>query len=48
MRNARTTIAETAAHVRPLIRLADGSCTPVMAWGPNFQPEAGLIRKARV
>ena len=48
MRNARTHIAETAALVRPLIRLADRSCTSVMTWGPNFQLEAGLIRKARV
>jgi hypothetical protein len=48
MRNARTLIAATAAGVRPLIRLADWSCMSVMAWGPNFQPEAGLIRKARV
>ena len=46
MRNARTHIAETAARVRPLIRLADWSCMSVM--GPNFQLEAGLIRKARV
>jgi hypothetical protein len=48
MRNARTHIAETAARVRPLIRLADWSCMSVMTWGPNFQLEAGLIRKARV
>jgi hypothetical protein len=63
MRNARTHIAETDSRVRPLIRLADGSCMSVttvfvttmslttksvMTWGPNFQPEAGLIRKARV
>jgi hypothetical protein len=48
MRNARTYIAETAARVRPLIRLADGSCMSVMTWGLNFQLEAGLIRKARV
>ena len=48
MRNARTLIAATAASVRPLIRLADWSCMSVMAQGPNFQPEAGLIRKARV
>jgi hypothetical protein len=48
MRNARTHVARTAAFVRPLIRLADRSCMSVMAWGPNFQLEAGLIRKARV
>jgi hypothetical protein len=53
MRNARTHIVETAALVRPLIRLADWSCMSVMTlsamtWGPNCQPEAGLIRKARV
>jgi hypothetical protein len=48
MRNARTHIAETAAHVRPLTRLADWSCTSVMTWGPNFQLEVKLIRKARV
>ena len=48
MRNARTLIAETAALVRPLIRLADWSCMSVMTQGPNFRLEAGLIRKARV
>ncbi len=48
MRNARTQIAETAARVRPLIRLADWSSVSVMTRGPNFQLEAGLIRKARV
>jgi len=53
MRNARTHIAKTAARVRPLIRLADGSCMSVMTmsvttWGPNFQLEAGLNRKTRV
>jgi len=48
MRNARTHIEETAARVRPLIRLADWPCMLVMTWGPNFQLEAGLIRKARV
>jgi hypothetical protein len=47
MRNARTYIAETAARVRPLIRLADWLCMSVMTWGPN-QLQAGLIRKARV
>jgi hypothetical protein len=48
MHNARTHIEETAARVRPLVRLADGTCMSVMAWGPNFQLQAGLIRKARV
>jgi hypothetical protein len=47
MRNARTHNAETAARVRPLIRLADWSCMSVMTRGPNSL-EAGLIRKARV
>jgi len=46
MRHARTHVAETAPRVRPLIRLADGSCVSVVTWGPNFQLEAGLIRKA--
>jgi hypothetical protein len=48
MRNLRTQIAETAVHVRPLIRLADWSCMSLMTRGLNFQIEAGLIRKARV
>ena len=48
MRNARTHIAETAVRVRPLIRLVDWSCMSAMTRGPNFQLEAGLIRKARV
>ena len=48
MRNARTDIAETAARVRPLIRLADWSCVSVMTRGRNFQLEAGLIGKARL
>jgi hypothetical protein len=48
MHNARTHIAETAARVRPPVRLADGSCMSVMTWCQNFQLEAGLIRKARV
>ena len=47
MRNALTYVAQTAARVRPLIRLADRSCTSVMAWGANFRPDTGLIRKAR-
>jgi len=48
MRHTRTHIAETAARVRPLIRLADWSCMSVMTQGPNFQLQAGLIRKARM
>ena len=48
MHNARTHIAVTAARVRPLIWLANWSCMFVMTWGPNFQFEAGLIRKARM
>jgi hypothetical protein len=48
MRNAPTHILGTAARVQPLIRLADWSCMSVLARGPNFQLEAGLIRKARV
>ena len=48
MRNARTHIAETAARVRPLVRLADWSRMSVVTWVPNFQLEVGLIRKARV
>ena len=48
MRNARTYIVETAARVRPLIRLADGACMSVLTRGSNFQLEAGLIRKARM
>ncbi|VIO65834.1 hypothetical protein CI1B_09420 [Bradyrhizobium ivorense] len=48
MRNARADIVETAARVWPLIRLADWSCVSAMTRGPNFQLQAGLIRKARV
>jgi hypothetical protein len=48
MRDARTHIAETAARVRPLIRLADWSCMSLTTRGPNFQLETWLIRKARV
>lgn len=46
MRHARTDIALTA--VRPLIRLADGLCMSMTAWGRNFELEAGLIRKITV
>lgn len=48
MRNASTPITATIARVRPLIRVADQPCVPVTARGPNFQLQAGLIRKARV
>jgi hypothetical protein len=48
MRKARTHIAETAALIQPVIRSADWSCMSVMTRDPNFQLEAGLIRKARV
>lgn len=48
MRNARTHIAEIAARIRPLIRLADWSCMSVMTWRRNFQLDTGLIRKASV
>lgn len=48
MRNARPHITETAVGVLPFIRLADRSCMSVTTWGPNFQLEAGLIRKVRV
>jgi len=48
MHNARTHIAETAARVRPLVRLADWSCMSVMTRRANFQLEAGLIHKARL
>lgn len=48
MRNVRTYVAETATFVRPLIRLADWSCMSVTVWGPDFQLETGLNRKARV
>jgi hypothetical protein len=45
MFNVRTDIA---TRVRPLVRLADGSCMSAMTQGPSVQLEAGLIRKARV
>jgi hypothetical protein len=48
MRDPRTTVAETAVHVRPLIWLADGSRMSVMTRGPNYQLKANLIRKASV
>jgi hypothetical protein len=48
MGNVRTHIAETAANVRPLIRLADWSCMSVTTWFANFQLKAELIRKARI
>jgi len=46
MRNARTDIVGTAVRVRPLVRVADGSCMFVMT--RNIQLEAGLIRRSRV
>jgi len=48
MRNARTHIAGIAARLHPLMRLADWSCMSVTTRGPDFQLEAGLIRKTRV
>jgi hypothetical protein len=48
MRNLRTQIVETDFGLRPFVRLADWSCMSVVTRGPNFQLEAGLIRKARV
>jgi len=48
MRNARTHIAWIAARLHPLMRLADWSCMSVTTRGPDFQLEAGLIRKTRV
>ncbi len=58
MHNARKTIEGIAVRVRPLVRLADGSCmsvtttsaktTSAKIWGPNFQLGSGLNRKTRV
>ena len=48
MRNVRTHIAETAAYVRPLVRLTDWSCMSVTTLGLNFQLETKLIRKTKV
>jgi hypothetical protein len=58
MRHARTYIAKTADRDRLPSRAADRSRMSVMTmsvmtmcvaiWGPNFQLEAGLNRKARV
>jgi hypothetical protein len=48
MRNARTDITEVAARAHPLMRLADWSCVSVTTRGPDFQLDAGLIRKTRV
>jgi len=48
MRHARTSIAETAAFVRPPVRLADWPCMSATTRGPNRQLEAGLIGKARL
>ncbi len=58
MHNARKTIADIAVRVRPLVRLADGSCMSAKTmsaktmfatiWAPNSQPGTGLNRKTRV
>jgi hypothetical protein len=48
MRNVRAHIAETAANVRPLVRLADGTCMSEMTQGPDFGLGAGLTHKARM
>jgi hypothetical protein len=48
MRIERKHIADFALRVRPLVRLADWSCTSVMTQGPVFQLGPKLIRKARV
>jgi hypothetical protein len=48
MRNVRAHIAETAANIRPLVRLADWTCMSAMTLGPDFRLGAGLIHKARV
>jgi hypothetical protein len=48
MRHVRTHIAETAAYVRPLVRLTDWSCMSMTTWGLNFQLEPKLIRKTRL
>jgi hypothetical protein len=48
MRIERKHIADFAARVRPLVRLADWSCMSAMTQGPDFQLGSHLIRKARV
>ena len=42
------TLPDGVESLSTTIRLADGSCMSVMTRGPNFQLEAGLIRKAKV
>jgi hypothetical protein len=48
MNNARTTTADIAVRVRPLVRPTDWSCMSAMTRGPQFQLETGLNRKTRV
>ena len=48
MSTLRTHSAETAANVRPLLRLADWSCMFAAKQGPIDRLEATPIRKARV
>jgi hypothetical protein len=48
MSTLRTHIAETAANVRPFVRLADWSCMSIAKQGPLDRLEAKPIRKARV
>jgi len=53
MRITRTDIAGIAAHVQPLVRLADWSCMSAMpfgvnGWDPKAQLGTGLIREARI
>jgi hypothetical protein len=48
MSTLRTYIADTAANVRPLIRLAAWTCMSVAKQGPFDRLEATPIRKARV
>jgi hypothetical protein len=48
MRNVRAHIAETAANIRPLVRLADWTCVSATTQGPDFRLGSGLIRKPRM
>jgi hypothetical protein len=48
MRKVRAHIAETAATVRPLVRLADGTCMSAMTQGPDFGLGVALIHKAKM
>jgi hypothetical protein len=45
MHNACKHIAGTDARVRPLLWVADWSCTFVSTQGPDLQLDAGLIGK---